>query len=195
MHQVITLGGAAMRLPLQVTFRNIPSSEAIEAHINEKAAKLDRFYDRIMSCRVVVDSTQRRQHQGKLYGVRIDITVPRKELAVTREENEDVYIAIRDAFDAASRRLEEHARRERGDVKNHQGPQNGRIIRIFPDEHYGFIQAPDEREIYFHGNSVLNEEFGRLKVGAEVTFVEEQGKEGPQAVRVSVSKRQVAAPA
>lgn len=184
-----------MRLPLQVTFRNIPSSEAIEAHINEKATKLDRFYDRIMSCRVVVESTQRRQHQGKLYGVRIDMTVPRKELAVTREENEDIYVAIRDAFDTASRRLEEHARRERGDVKSHHEPLGGRIIRIFQDEHYGFIQTPDEREIYFHRNSILNEEFGRLKVGAEVTFVEEQGKEGPQAARVAVSKRQVAAPA
>ncbi len=184
-----------MRLPLQVTFRNIPSSEAIEAHISEKAAKLDRFYDRIMSCRVVVDSSQQRQRQGKLYGVRIDITVPRKELAVTREENEDVYIAIRDAFDIASRRLEQHARRERGDVKIHHEPLGGRIIRLFPDEHYGFIQTPDEREIYFHRNSILNEEFDRLKVGAEVTFVEEQGKEGPQAARVSVSKRQVAAPA
>jgi ribosomal subunit interface protein len=181
-----------MRLPLQVTFRNIPPSEAIETHINEKAAKLDKFYDRIMSCRVVVDSTQRRQRQGKLFGVRIDITVPRKELAVTREENEDVYVAIRDAFDTASRRLEEHARRERGDIKIHQGPQSGRIIRLFPDEHYGFIETPDEREIYFHQNSVLNGDFGRLKVGTDVTFVEEQGTEGPQAARVAVSKRQVA---
>ena len=145
-----------------------------------------------MSCRVVVDSTQRRQHQGKLYGVRIAITVPRKELAVTREENEDVYVAIRDAFDHASRRLEEHARRERGDVKVHQGPLGGRIIRIFEDEDYGFIQTPDEREVYFHRNSVLNEDFGRLKIGAEVSFVEEQGMEGPQAARVSLSKRQVA---
>jgi len=181
-----------MRLPLQVTFRNIPSSEAIEMHIKEKAAKLDRFYDRIMSCRVVVDSTQRRQRQGKLFGVRIDITVPRKELAVTREENEDVYIAVRDAFDAASRRLEEHGRRERGDTKSHEGPQSGRIIRIFADEHYGFIGTPDEREIYFHQNSVLNGDFERLKIGAEVAFVEEQGTDGPQAARVSVSKRQVA---
>ncbi len=185
-----------MRLPLQVTFRNIPPSEAIEAHINEKASKLDRFHDRIMSCRVVVDSTQRRQHQGKLYGVRIDITVPRKELAVTREENEDVYIAIRDAFDAVSRRLEEHARRERGDVKIHQVPLTGRIARIFPDEDYGFIATAEEREIYFHRNCVLNEEFNKLKEGTEVSFLEEQGKEGPQAVRVSVNKRQqVAAPA
>ncbi len=174
-----------MRLPLQVTFRNIPSSEAIEAHIADKAAKLDKYYDRIMSCRIVVESTQRRQHQGKLYSVRIDITVPRKELAVTREENEDVYVAIRDAFDHACRRLEEHARRERGDVKIHQAPQGGRIIRIFPDENYGFIQTTDEREIYFHRNSVLNEDFSRLKIGEEVSFLEEQGMEGPQAVRVA----------
>ena len=114
---------------------------------------------------------------------------------MTREENEDIYVAIRDAFDTASRRLEEHARRERGDVKIHHEPLGGRIIRIFPDEHYGFIQTPDEREIYFHRNSILNEAFDRLKVGAEVTFVEEQGTEGPQAARVTVSKRQVAAPA
>ncbi len=175
-----------------MTFRNIPSSQAVEQHITEKASKLDRYYDRIMSCRVVVDSTQRRQHQGKLYGVRIDITVPRKELAVTREENEDVYVAIRDAFDHACRRLEEHARRERGDVKIHQGPQAGRIARIFEDEDYGFILTSDDREIYFHRNSVLNEEFGKLKFGAEVSFLEEQGKEGPQAVRVTLNRRQVA---
>ncbi len=181
-----------MRLPLQVTFRNIPSSEAIEANIAEKASKLDKFYDRIMSCRVVVDSTQKRRHQGKLYGVKIAITVPRKELAVTREENEDVYVAIRDAFDHAGRRLEEHARRERGDVKAHQEPQVGRIDRIFEAEDYGFIRTAGEREIYFHRNSVLNEEFGRLKIGAEVSFLEEQGKEGPQAVRVALNKRQVA---
>ncbi len=182
-----------MKIPLQVTFRNIPPSEAIETQISEKAAKLDKFYDRVMSCRVVVDSRQRRRHQGKLYGVRIDITVPRKELAVTREENEDVYVAVRDAFNAASRRLEEHARRERGSVKLHRGPLTGRVIRIFPNESYGFIQTPDERDIYFHRNSILNEEFDRLKVGTEVSFVEEQGKEGPQAARVAVGKRQIAA--
>ena len=181
-----------MKLPLQVTFRNIPYSEAIEATITEKAAKLDKFHDRIMSCRVVVDSTQRRQHQGKQYEVRIDITVPRKEIAVTREENEDIYVAIRDAFNAAARRLEEHARRQRGDVKNHEEPLTGRVIRIFPGEQYGFIRTSDERDVYFHRNSLLNEDFGRLTIGTDVTLVEEQGKEGPQAARVAVSKRRAA---
>jgi cold shock CspA family protein len=108
---------------------------------------------------------------------------------VTREENEDAYVAVRDAFDAAVRKLEEHARRRHGDVKAHATPPTGRIIRIFPDSNYGFIKTSDDREIYFHRNSVLNEDFSRLKFGTEVTFIEEQGKEGPQAARVAISRR------
>lgn len=178
-----------MKNPLQVTYRNISHSGAIETTINEKAAKLDRFNERIMSCRVVVEASQRRQHQGKLYSVRIDITVPGKELAVTREENEDIYVAVRDAFDAAYRRLEEHARRLRGAVKAHESPPSGRIIRIMPAQDYGFIETSDQREIYFHRNSVLDEDFSRLKIGTEVAFIEEQGNEGPQAARVTISRR------
>ena len=179
-----------MKIPLQITFRNIAHSGPIETNINEKAAKLDRFYDRIMSCRVVVEESQRRRHQGNLYSVRIDITVPGKELAVTREENEDAYVAVRNAFDAAVRKLEEHARRRHGDAKAHATPPTGRIIRIFPDSDYGFIKTSDDREIYFHRNSVLDDvDFKQLKFGTEVTFIEEQGKEGPQAARVAISGR------
>ncbi len=174
-----------MTLPLQVTFRNIPASDAIEAQITEKASKLGKFHEHIMSCRVVVDSTQRRHRRGKLFGLRMDITVPGREIAV-REENEDVYVAIRDGFDAAVRILEERRRRQRGVVKTHEEPPSGRVIRIFPEEQYGFIRTEDDRDVYFHGNSVLNEEFPRLKVGTEVSFLEEQGKQGPQAMRVAV---------
>jgi len=175
-----------MKIPLQVTFRNMPHSEAIEAKINEKAAKLDRYYDRIMSCRVVVEESQRRQHQGKLFSVHIDITAPGKELAVTRAENEDPHVAVRDAFNTAARWLEEHARRKRGEVKTHEATPAGRIVRLIPDQSYGFIITPDRREIYFHRNSVLNDDFSQLKLGVEVTFIEEQGKEGPQAARVAI---------
>lgn len=177
-----------MQIPLQITFRNMPLSEAIEAKITEKAAKLDKYFSRIMSCRVVVEESQRRQHQGKLFSVHIDITVPGKELAVTREENEDPYVAVRDAFNTASRRLEEHGRQKRGEVKTHEKPPFGRIIRIFPDQAYGFIITPDQREVYFHRNSVLNDDFGNLKFGVEVSFIEEQGIEGPQAARVAIIK-------
>ncbi len=182
-----------MELPLQITFKNIPSSPPIENLINEKASKLDKFHERIMGCRVVLDSTQRRHHQGKLYDVRIDITIPGKEMAVTREENEDIYVAVRDAFDAVYRRLEEQRRRQRGVVKAHAETPSGRIVRIFPAEHYGFILTDDEREIYFHANSVINGDFRMLRVGTEVSFLEEQGKEGPQAMRVAVVRRQAAA--
>jgi ribosomal subunit interface protein len=177
-----------MRIPLQVTFRNIPHSSAIESTITEKARKLDRFFDRIMSCRVIVEETQRRRHQGKLHSLRINLTVPGKELAVTREEHEDIYIAIRDAFDSAVRQLEEHGRRIHGDVKTHESPPSGRVVRIFPDEAYGFIKTQDNREIYFHRNSVINHDFEKMKFGTTVTFIEEQGKEGPQAARVAIEK-------
>jgi ribosomal subunit interface protein len=177
-----------MKLPLQIAFRGMPPSDAIKARIEEKAAKLDEFYDRIMACRVIVEAPHRRHHQGKLYHVRVDLTVPEGEMVVSREPHEhhaheDVYVAIRDAFDAAKRRLEDHARRERGKVKRHEEPAGGRVARLFPD--YGFIETPDGREIYFHRNSVLKEGFGRLAVGTAVRFVEEAGERGPQASTVT----------
>jgi cold shock CspA family protein/PHD/YefM family antitoxin component YafN of YafNO toxin-antitoxin module len=135
----------------------------------------------------VVEASQRRHHQGNLHAVRIDVTVPGKELAITRQENEDAYVAVRDAFEAAVRLLEEHGRREHREVKTHAEPPRGRIIRIFPEADYGFIKTRDDREVYFHRNSLLKDvDFAKLKFGTEVTFVEEQGKEGPQAARVAI---------
>ena len=101
-----------MQLPLQVTFRHLDRTDAIETNIRERAAKLERFHDRITSCRVMVEPVNRSQQKGNKYRVRIDMTVPGKELVVTREadqrqEHEDLYITIRNAFDAAQRQLEE----------------------------------------------------------------------------------------
>lgn len=178
-----------MKIPLQVTFRNMPHSDAIEAKINEKSGKLDRFFDRIMACRVVVEESQRRQHQGKLYSVRIDITVPGKEVAVSKHEDEDVYVAIRDAFNAAARLLDEHGRIKHGDVKAHVEPAVGRVVKIFPEADYGIIKTHDAREIYFHRNSIIDGiSLDQLKFGTEVSFIEEQGKEGPQAARVAIAR-------
>lgn len=177
-----------MKLIPQITLKNVPHSEAVEARIREKIAKLEQFSDRIMGCRVTVEEPQRRHHQGKLFAVHIDLTVPGKELVVNKVEHEDCYVAIRDAFDAAKRRLEEHSRRQRGDVKSHSEPPRGRVAKIFPFDGYGFIITDDGREIYFHRNSVIEPTFEVLEEGLEVAFLEEQGKEGPQAVRVAVSR-------
>ena len=180
-----------MQLPVQISYRGMEPSAAIEAKIRERTEKLDRFYDRIMGCRVVVESPHRRHHQGKLFHVRVDLTVPGGELAVTREPaqhhaHEDVFVAIRDAFDAAQRQLEDFARRQRGDLKIHEGPPSGRVSKLFPDEGYGFIESSDGAEIYFHRHSVLEDAFDRLTVGSDVEFVEEQGDKGPQASTVRV---------
>jgi ribosomal subunit interface protein len=108
-----------MQIPLQITLRDMPSSPAVEDRIREKADKLHRYYDRIMGCRVVIEMPQRHKHQGKLHSVRIDLTVPGAELVANHALHEDVYVALRDAFDAITRQLEDYARRQRGEVKTH----------------------------------------------------------------------------
>jgi len=109
-----------MQLPLQITIRDVGHSEALETHIRDKAKKLDEFFDHIMSCRVVVEMPHKHHHQGKQFNVRIDIGVPGSEIAVNRDHHEDVYVALRDAFDAAKRQLEDYARKIRGDIKTHE---------------------------------------------------------------------------
>src|SRR6516165_9708268 len=184
----------AMQVPLQVSFRHMEHSEAIETLIREKVAKLDASPDHIMSCRVVVEPAGKHHEHGNLYEVRIDITVPGEEIVVTREpsqhtENRDIHVALRDAFDSARRQLEDFVRRRRGDVKALETAPHARVSKLFPNEGYGFIETPDDREIYFHRHSVLHEAFDRLQIGTEVTFVEEAGRKGPQASTVKLVGR------
>jgi cold shock CspA family protein len=164
-------------------------TEAIEAIVRQKAARLDSFASRIMSCRVVIEPAGKHHLHGNLYAVHLDIKLPGGEIAITREpskhiECKNLTLAIRDAFDSARRKLEEFVREERGAVKAHEPTPHGRVTKRFPDEEYGFLQTPDGREIYFHRNSVLGEGFDRLQIGTEVTFVEEEGAKGPQATTV-----------
>lgn len=114
-----------MQVPLEITFRGFPHSDAVEAKIREKVAKLEQFCDHIISCKVAVESGHHNQHQGNLYHVRIDLAVPQKHILVSRDHHdkqahEDLYVALRDAFDAAKRQLEEYVRISRGEVKNHR---------------------------------------------------------------------------
>jgi ribosomal subunit interface protein len=176
-----------MKIPLQITVRNLSLSEAAENDIRAKVKDLELFNGQIISCRVVVDAPHRHHHKGLLYSIRVDLKVPTKEFVITREKHEDIYVAIRDAFDAVRRRLEDFSRRQRGEVKLHEETSPyGTVIRIFPLEGYGFIETEDEREVYFHRNSVLKEDFGYIKIGSNVRFVEEVGEKGPQASSVQL---------
>lgn len=182
-------GGNAMKIPLQLTGRNLELTDAIKAEITEKAEKLENFCDQIMRCRVVVESPHRHSREGKLYNVNIDLKVPGSEIVVKREPNEDLYVAIRDSFNAAKRRLEEFLEQQRREVKQHEESPQGKITSLFPDKGYGFVTKPDGSEVFFHQNSVLNREFTKLKVGMKVRFSEEQGAKGPQASSLTVVGR------
>jgi ribosomal subunit interface protein len=112
--------------PLQISFQDIPPSTAVEAAIREKVAKLEHFHGRMTSCRVVVAMPHRSKRQGTLYNIRIDVTVPGGgEIVVNREAgvdhaHEDIYVALRDAFDSARRQIQDYVHRRRGDVKEHE---------------------------------------------------------------------------
>jgi ribosomal subunit interface protein len=175
---------------LQITFRNIDASPAVEAKIRERARELEQFFDRIVSCRVVIEAPNRRRH-GDLYHLRVDLKVPGKDIVVKRDPpehhaHEDIYVAVRDSFDAVRRQLEDHVRHRRGDVKAHDVPSHGRIASLVAERDYGFINASDGAEVYFHRNAVANGGFEKLQVGDEVrfSFHSGEGEKGPQASAV-----------
>lgn len=198
-----------MKSQLQITFRNMEPSKEIEEWIRAEAAKLDLLYRQLMGCRVMVEVPHRHHRKGSPYHIRIDLTVPRGEIVVKREPSlsararqlgerqiekhaevkiprKNLRIAIDEAFKAAGRRLQDYARRRRGDTKSHAQLPEARVGKIFPREGYGFLTSDDGREIYFHKNSLVGRAFSHLKVGTAVRFVEEAGDKGPQASTVRV---------
>lgn len=190
--------GNAPQLPLQVTFRNLDHSDAVEAKIREKVEKLCTFHSAIMSCRVSVEQLHRHHQQGNHFHVRIDLKVPGHELIAGREPDAnhaytDVYVAIRDAFDAMRRQLEDLARHQQGQVKTHETPAHGKVVELDADRNCGRIESPDGRQFYFHRNSLVAGDFDQLTLGAEVRFSEETGDEGPQASSVQpIGKHHIA---
>jgi len=178
-----------MDIPLQITVRNVEVSESTRALIRGHAAKLDRFYDRITACRVLVGVPQRyRIGQPIAYSVRIDLVVPGGELVVRRKPRDDLVTAIQDAFDAVARQLQDHARVQRGDVKRGVAPERAVVRRLFSYDGYGFLETPEGEEVYFHRNSVLDGAFDGLEVGTTVRYAQEMGERGPQATTVAVPR-------
>jgi cold shock CspA family protein/ribosome-associated translation inhibitor RaiA len=197
-----------MLLPVQISFHGLAPSEALRDLVTEEAAKLEHLYRDVVSCRVAVERLGGQHRRGNPYRVRIDLSVPGKRLVVdsqpashrvldnitniftmksdeVRPQHKDAVLATRDAFRKLGRRLQDYARRQRGDVKIHEETQvEGQVTRLFSDEDYGFLTTPDGREIYFNRASVLDEGFERLAIGTRVRFVEEAGEKGAQASTV-----------
>jgi len=184
-----------MQVPLQIVYHDMDRSDALDARIHEKVGKLERLYPNITSCRVTIDSNDRHRTHGKQYCVRLDVRVPHHEVAVTRDHDEDVYVALRDAFNAAGRKLEDIVRVQRREVKVHDVPQHGTVARLFPEEGYGFIAGADGNEFYFSRENVAEPDFERLETGMLVQFIEGIADEGRQAKRITARKRANGEPA
>ncbi len=175
-----------MQIPLEISTRDVTLSPQIEGELRKRADKLERHYNRITSCRIALERpTGNHHHDGGPYRVRVDVTVPGSEL-VADKQAEEIFIAIRDAFDAAERQLEDFVDRRRDFLKPPSVSPEGEVIRLFSEEGFGFLTASDGREIYFHRNAVDAQGFDKLAVGSRVRFAEEQGLEGPQASTVSL---------
>lgn len=160
---------------LQIAFRNIDPSPAIEARVRTAARKLARFHSRITSTRVVISAPEKHHHRKRLYIVRINLAVPGGTIWVNRGgqlnlAHTDVNVAVRDAFIAAARRLEDFVRRHDSRVKHHETAPHGVVSLLNRDEGYGFIAGATGDEVYFHRTSVINDAFNRLRAGAKVRY-------------------------
>jgi len=182
-------GPEAMAIISQVTYRGMAPSPAVEADIRSRIEALEHFSDRPTSCRVTVEAPHRHHTKGKVYSVHIDLRLPHGEIVAGHERpldhaHEDVYVAIRDAFDALTRRVEDTVRRNRGDVKPHGVTVAGRVSDLFPNDGYGFIEAEDGQNVYFRKETVAHQQFDKLGVGSRVEAVVIDGDKGPQASTV-----------
>lgn len=180
-----------MQVPLEIQFRHMSASEAVEVAVRKRVAKLEQLTEALISCRVTIEAPHRHHRQGNLYSVSVDLRQAGSETLANRapqasHEHEDVYVALRDAFQAARRQVLKRLRTQRGDVKHHAAPARGRVASLDAPGDHGRIATPDGREIYFHRNSVLDGKFRTLAIGSEVRFDEEAGEEGPQASSVHV---------
>lgn len=182
-----------MQVPLEISFRDVVKTDNLENLIREKVEKLEKLCDYITSCQVAVEKPHKHMKSGSPFRVRIIINVPPSHNIVVKREpgegemHDDIATILRGSFDAAKRQLQKVVEQQRGDTKEHPQQQTQAVVgKLFPDASFGFLKTTDNREIYFHRNSVLQDDFDRLEIGTGVRFVEEIGDKGPQATSVTI---------
>ena len=182
-----------MQLQAEISFQGLDPSDFVRQRIEAELAKLERFHNRITHCRVVVSSPGKHHKKGGLFAIHLHLTVPgHKEIAVSREpqkhqSHEDPYVAVRDAFNAARRMLQnDEQRMSETTVVPHNVEQLGQIARLIAEEDYGFIDAPGVADVYFHRNDVAGGAFDKLEVGTSVRFISEDSESGLKATFVRI---------
>lgn len=181
-----------MKTQPQIAFKGMEPSPFVQKRIEEEIEKLEQFFGRITSCQVTIEAPGHHKKQGGLYSLHLHLSLPDgREVVATRhppkqQAHEDPYVTIRDSFAAARRQLQDQARKLEGKVKHHEETPIAIVKEIVPERDFGFLLTVDEREIYFHRNSVLNDQFDNLLPGMGVSFSEEEGDKGPRASTVRV---------
>lgn len=177
-----------MNVPLEISYRGVERNETIDQVVNGEVDHLEEVNDHISSCRVSIEKPQAHIRSGSPFRVRIDVTVPPGHEIVAKREpgqgemHEELTTVILDAFDGARRQLQELNERQGDETKRARRPQlNAVVDKVFREEGYGFLKNLDGRDVYFHRNSVLNNDFERLSEGTGVYYAEEMGEKGLQA--------------
>lgn len=190
-----------MEKPLQIAFKDTESSEAIEGLIRERVDRLERFHRRIIGCRVVVEIPHRSAGSAKApIGISVEVEVPGRNTIVAKgtenrhDMKSDQTVVINKVFDSVQRQLEDIVDIQRGNVKQHDGAlDTGVVVRLFPDQNYGFVEVKDSPDLYFTRNAVIGGSFDEIEVGTmvQVTRATAEGPMGPQAssVRLLNAKR------
>jgi len=182
-----------MQIPPEIIFHDVDRSAWVENYILERVQRLERFAEGITSCRVSLTQDQASHHKGNRYTALVEVRIPpNHDLAAKKAKHiHDMHnqlpALINLAFGAIERQLKKTAELRRGAVKHAENGQPHGIVEKLFDEGYGFLRAvADDRQVYFHRNSVLHGDFDRLAVGTEVRFTPQDGDDGPQASSVQI---------
>ena len=179
-----------MQTPVEIDFQGLDARPEVRAAVDKHVAQLEERFGRITAGRVVLKAPGGRHRTGGLYEINIHLALPDgREVNVDRvrqndERLSDLSFALNDAFKRARRQLQDKVRELQGGMKQHNGAPVGTVAELDPLGEFGFIRTGDDREVYFHRNSVLGDGFTRLSVGARVSYAEEAGDKGPQASTV-----------
>jgi cold shock CspA family protein/ribosome-associated translation inhibitor RaiA len=185
-----------MQTPPEVIFHDVDRSAWVENYIGERLQRLEKFADGITSCRVSLTQEQASHHKGNRYSVMVEVRVPpnhdlaAKKAKMIHDMPTQLPALINLAFGALERQLKKTAQLRRGETKSaeqrNEGQPHGIVEKLF-DEGYGFLRAvDDDRQVYFHRNSVLHGDFEHLAVGTEVRYTPQDGDDGPQASSVQI---------
>lgn len=182
-----------MQVPLEITYRNVEKTEDIDRLIREKMAKIEKICNYIVSCHVVIEHPQEYQNAGNPYQIRIEMSIPKNHYIVVKHGmgKEDMHLplstVIRKAFDAVRKQVRELVQRQHAHLKVHDvNGTIGIVNKINREEGYGFLLNAEGEDVYFHKNSVVQNEFDQLYEGATVIHTEEPTERGPKATSVKL---------